>query len=324
MKLNKKLIPVIIVILLFANTYYSNRINAYNDKIHFIKLTYGDAILLESNGKYALIDGGEDNDNPRGFENLEFKGSEEYVVDYIKNIAANKYGDVTLEFVVGTHSHSDHLGGLDTVINDPNILVKKGYIKEYDESKIDDYEINNWDNKEVYEQTINALKNEKAEIIQNINKAPFKLGDFTIQFFNTENTTNDEKVGENENSLGVKVSKGEQIIFLAGDINNLDGDEDRLAKEIGEVDILKIGHHGQHDSSSTNFLKTLSPKYSIVTGFDKDIEDSILKDLYSIKCFNYSTGDNGTIVITFDSDNFGLDKYSYTKYLMFENNDYSI
>ena len=52
-----------------------------------------------------------------------------------------KDGKVVLEFVLGTHSHSDHIGGLDTVILDENITVKTAYIKEYDESKIKSYEI---------------------------------------------------------------------------------------------------------------------------------------------------------------------------------------
>lgn len=44
------------------------------DKIHFLNVGSSDAILLESNGKFAMIDAGEDTDNPRGFADLDLDG----------------------------------------------------------------------------------------------------------------------------------------------------------------------------------------------------------------------------------------------------------
>ena len=50
------------------------------DYIHFLSTGGSDAILIESDGKFAMIDAGEDSDNPRGFEDLELEGYEEKVV----------------------------------------------------------------------------------------------------------------------------------------------------------------------------------------------------------------------------------------------------
>ena len=86
------------------------------DCIHFLSTGNSDAILLESGGHFALVDAGEDSDNPRGFDWLVFDGHEEDVLAYLKSHAADENGKVHLDFVLGTHAHSDHIGGFDTVI----------------------------------------------------------------------------------------------------------------------------------------------------------------------------------------------------------------
>lgn len=315
----KKITAFIISIGLFVTSgpiVFSN--NSSDDKIHFLPTKSGDAILLESNGKFALVDGAEDSDNPRGFKSLAGAGHEKEVVNYIKKVAGDKNGKVTLEFVVGTHAHSDHLGGLDTVVRDKNIYVKKGYLKVYDESKIKVSEVNDWDNKQVYDQLIKALKDEKAVIIQNIPTKAFMFGDLTIQFYNTTRTSN-KRVGENENSLGILVSKNNQKVFLAGDMNNLDGDEDRVAKQIGKVDVLKVGHHGYDGSSTQGFLNKLKPTYSIVTNYDTLMNHKVVKRLNDVKTKVYPTMLNNGVVITFGKADFGLYKYKQIRQWTYEN-----
>ena len=67
--------------------------------VHFIDVGQGDSILAESNGHYMLIDAGE-NDQA---------GT---VISYLKAQGVTK-----LDYVIGTHPHSDHIGGLDKVID---------------------------------------------------------------------------------------------------------------------------------------------------------------------------------------------------------------
>ncbi|MGN0469018.1 MAG: ComEC/Rec2 family competence protein [Acutalibacteraceae bacterium] len=235
------------------------------DYIHFLSTGSSDAILIESAGKFALVDAGEDNDNPRGFDFLELPGYEDEVVAYLKKNAADESGKVKLDFVLGTHSHSDHIGGFDTVISDSDIEVGRAYLKEYDSSKILDHEVEDWDNQEVYDQMVNALKAKNVPIISQPDGTPFKLGNFTITLFNTVDEKTEEKVGENDQSFGVLVEKNGTRVFLAGDIDNLSGDEDRLASEIGDIDLLKVGHHGYFGSTTSNWVKTLSPEYCVFT-----------------------------------------------------------
>ena len=234
------------------------------NRIHFLNTGGSDAILLESNGKFALIDCAEDSDNPRGFEDLEFKGYEDLVVDYVKQVAGYDEGKVYLEFILGTHSHSDHIGGFDTLILDEDIEIGKAYLKEYDESKIMKKEVTKWDNKEVYEQMVNACKTRGVEVRSDLPEDEFYLGKMKIKFFNTD-YTDKTNIGENENAVGTLVEVDGQKAFLAGDINNMIGTESDIKDEVSKVDLLKAGHHGYILSSTPSFLYTLRPELVIVT-----------------------------------------------------------
>ena len=61
-----------------------------NDRIHFLNTANSDAILIESNGRFALIDAGEGNNNPR--RKTAYKGYEDEVRAYIKQVAADGSG----------------------------------------------------------------------------------------------------------------------------------------------------------------------------------------------------------------------------------------
>lgn len=241
------------------------------DRIHFLNTGSSDAILIESDGKFAMVDGGEDTEFPEDKPGLDLVGYEKEVISYLKEVAGDKDGKVKLEFVVGTHAHSDHIGGFDTIILDDDIEVTDAYLMRYDEKFISKHEVKDWDNKEVYEQMVNACNTKDVNLIQDFGNEgiidDIKLGNFDITIVNgIYDGKETKKKGLNEFSLGVLVEKGAQRAFLAGDINNHDGDENYLGDYIGEVDILKLGHHGHRGSTSSRFLKKLNPSIAVATG----------------------------------------------------------
>lgn len=245
------------------------------DRIHFMNTASSDAILIESNGKFALVDAAEDSDYPEAKPALNYEGHEEKVLKYLKDNAANEDGKVVLEFVVGTHAHSDHIGGFDTIINDPDVIVKKAYLKEYDAAKIIKYEVNEWDNQEVYDQMVNALEAKNVEIVSEISEEPFMFGDFECRFFNTRYDDSGKKVGENDNTLALRLTKAGKNILLSGDLDNISGDEKNLADSIGKIDLLKTGHHGYALSSSYGYIKKINPDLVIATNTVKKIYPNV-------------------------------------------------
>lgn len=279
---------------------------SHGDRIHFLSTGGSDAILIESDGKYALVDCAEDNDNPRGFSGLQLKGYEDVVLSYVKKIAGDKDGKVTLEFVLGTHSHSDHIGGFDTLIMDKDINVKKAYMKEYDASKINDHEVTEWDNQEVYDQFMNACKTRGVPVEHNLVNVVERFGNFEMKIMNGEVDTSNEKKGENENSIGLLVSAFGKKAFLSGDINNYDGDEDRLGDLIGDIDMLKAGHHGYTGSSSKDYVKKLNPEIVVLTNTIHGMNNSVRKSVNAVDAAVYATKEHNGIIAEFSANGIKL------------------
>lgn len=270
-------------------------------KIHFLNTKNSDCMILESQGHLAMVDAGEDNDYPADKPHLNMKGYEEEVIAYLLDHFRGEAGKVHLDFVLATHCHSDHIGGFDTVINHPDIVVDKGYVKPYHPEDIFVYERVRWDNLEVYNQMLDAMKANGVERIERFDEAETDLGDFHIQFLNGAYKKRFLKFGENINSVGTLLTIGNTKVFLAGDINNKDGEEWRLAPKIGKVDLLKVGHHGYVFSSSYRFIKTLHPDFAVVCNSNYRIYPDVRAKLkWVAKADLYTTADNNGVLAEFD------------------------
>lgn len=271
-----------------------------DDRIHFLNTANSDAIIIESNGKFAMIDSGEGNNNPR--RKTEYKGYETEVIDYIKKICRTDTGEVYLDFILGTHCHYDHIGCYHAIISDDEIGIGRAYFKEFNPAIAKDYEITSWKIDEVYDQIINDLNARNIEVIQNVPDSMI-FGDFIFDFYNTVTPSELKGEGENASSIGLKVTKGDKTAFLAADITKSCALEDMLGDKIGDVDLLKLGHHGYYGSSSQEFLDNLNPEIAVVTNHLGKIYPNIKWNLIMhARLSLYATYDNNGIIASFTDD----------------------
>ena len=178
-------------------------------KIHFLTLKDNtDAILLECNGKFGMVDSGEDTDYPSGKDSryplragvVKGKGFEGEVLSYMHSVGVTKNN---FEFYIGTHPHSDHIGSADEVIYE--FHPKRVYIEAYSDSDITDSS-RLWDNLYVYDHMITAAKNTGATLIQTFNKnAPLYPETVTLRgtiLYKTpsEDSPTDEPSNENQST----------------------------------------------------------------------------------------------------------------------------
>ena len=256
------------------------------NRIHFIN-TKGspgtDAILLESNGHYALIDMGEDYDFPDGSNPLyplrvgtttsNFYAIEDRLFRHLDQLGVKK-----LDFILGTHVHSDHIGGADEVLQ--RYKVDKFYLKRYSDDRIST-QWGLWDNLFNYNNALNAAKKYGVNVVQDISEkdSHFKFGDMDIQLYNYKNEYGPDgklkKVyDDNPNSIVSVITVNGKKIYLGGDLDNVYGAEDRLGPKIGKVDLMKWNHHLDGKvSNSINFLNNLSPSIVVqTTGLDINVQ----------------------------------------------------
>lgn len=243
--------------------------------IHFLNTGSSDCIILQSGSRFAMVDAGEDTDYPPNKPALKYPGYEKEVVDYLYKNCMGPDGMVTLDFVLGTHAHSDHIGGFDTVIDADKIVVQKAFLKPYNESGINLFERTQWDNKEVYIQMHDALIRKNVPICTAFDGDSFQMGDLKITFFNGAPAHRFRKTGENENSVVTLVECGGCRALLAGDMNWKCGGEKKIAKAVGKIDLLKVGHHGYEFSSSAFWLKTLDPDIAVILNSENRVHKSV-------------------------------------------------
>lgn len=93
-------------------------------------------------------------------------------------------------------------------------------------------------------------------------------GEMKISILNYNKTYSKENpmIGGNDISFGVLVECNGKRAFVAGDMDNLFGDEDVLGPQLGKIDLLCLGHHGGYGSNSADFLTTLDPQHMVLPG----------------------------------------------------------
>ena len=289
-RINKKLIYTIVVIVLALISYLGlDNYDKFFDKeypwessqidttdminVHYIDVGQGDSTLIVCGGKTLLIDAGEN-------------GHEQQVINYLNSVGVRK-----LDYIVATHQHSDHIGGIPEVLEnfDADNLIMPRLTEAQTPTN------------STYTAFLKAIKNSQTKVIASKVGAEYTLGGATFEILGP--VTND---AEDINSMSVvfKVTYGENTFLFTGDAET---DEEKEVVDTGadlDCDVYHAGHHGSYTSSSKEFLSAVSPEICIIScGADNDYghpHDAALKRIKKHTQDIYRTDICGSIVITGD------------------------
>jgi len=264
--------------------------------IHVLNTGWEDAIVLESGGRYALIDAGEPGRGP-------------YIVDYLQRLAG---GDaVHLDFIIGTHSHVDHMGGFPYILDCPDITVGKAYTKrELKPDQTDEVDRGH------YRNFIAGCENRGIEVVQdNLDGLELTLGNMKVTLLNGAPLAGGVS---NPESLCQLVELGGMKALLAADMVSSDKELGVLKQVGGPVDFLKVGHHGMGDSTGFLFACMLRPKVAVYTNgssWETDSHDVTLGVAKGAKSYHrlrmagavqYVTTDAGGILAVFGENGMAI------------------
>ncbi|ABN57640.1 MULTISPECIES: MBL fold metallo-hydrolase [Methanoculleus] len=238
--------------------------------VHFIDVGQGDSILIEFRDKTMLIDAGE-------------RGMGERVIAYLdeRNVE-------TLDVVVATHAHSDHIGGLSDVIS--------AYPVGRFVDAAQPHPTATYENLLVLVEDL-GIPYTAAERGQSVALDP----DLEILILNP----GAEPLGDiNEDSVVLMVTYGEISYLFTGDAGT--PAEESMA-EAGldlDADVLKVGHHASRYASSAEFLSSVSPAISVIeVGEGNDYghpHEEAVERLEATGSRIYRTDLDGTVIVATD------------------------
>lgn len=293
-------------------------------RVHVLSLIGSDAIVVESNGHFGMVDSGESNDYPDGSDpRYPYRpgttigcGVEDEVLSYLDSLGVT---EDNFDFYIGTHPHSDHIGTAGMIIR--KYKPSKVYTPRYSDSYLtSSWDL--WDNQYVYDNLVSAAEEVDADLYldfdenapedpapgSNVCRPEFDFGCSHIELVNTDSSYETEGTSDaNHISLGVKVTSNGKVAYLAGDICNTDGDEDRLAQTLGHVDFMKLGHHGVNEANTYGYVMALSPDIVYQTGGYEWLWDQPLKAIQNLGCLFYNSEELSSagipaIVVELDSN----------------------
>ena len=288
-KITKKNLPIfiiaailVIIVAVFGKSGLSEDSTVINTEegqlltAHFTDVGQGDCTLFISGDETMLIDCGE----------------QEYSDTVIRELQS--YGVTELNYVVVTHAHSDHMGGMADILNTfptKNIIFSEPSEKSSGSKTYGDF--------------LDAADRSGADIILAEPDYTFSLGNAECRILAPFSVSEDE---ENDNSVVMHITAGTTSFLMTGDA------EKSVEKEIMKsypnlrATILKVGHHGSKTSSSDKFISMLGSEIAVIpVGVDNSYNhptDTVLNTLEKYDTSIYRTDIVGSVTIECFADNY--------------------
>ncbi len=276
---NKKTLITVVVLFIVAFIYtnitdIANKNENFSAKenlcVSFLDVGQGDSSFIEfPNGKCMLID-------------ASIKDAGENIEEYIKSRGFKK-----IDYVVATHPHSDHIGGMKYIAE--NFEIGEVYLTEAATTT------------KIFIEFLETIK-EKGVAVNKAKKGQnFSQDDVLVEFLGPVSDTYEDL---NNWSAVVKVTYKDTAFLFTGDVERLAEYELINSGQSLKADVLKVAHHGSDSSSSNKFLKEVTPSVCVIScGKNNDYghpHKETLDRLRSVGTEIYRTDLNQTVVITSD------------------------
>lgn len=272
MKNFKVIYGLVVAIFIIATALFGEKINsnetfAYGESVvvRYLDVGQADSILVQSEGINMLIDAGTNSSGQTAVKDLE------------------DLGVTKIDYLIGTHPHEDHIGGMDDIIKNFDIGII--YMPKIQT------------NTKTFEDVLDAVSEKSLKITSPKKGDEFEVGGARCEIMTDgiEDTSN-----LNLSSIVIRMTYGTQSFLFMGDAEK----ENEETRQWPQTTVLKVGHHGSSTSSSTQFLNEVQPQISVISvGKDNKYghpTKTTINKLEKIKTKIYRTDESGTITITSD------------------------
>lgn len=212
--------------------------------VTFINVGQGDAAMIKiPYGKTVVIDGG--GSSPMSKSDV----GEKIFVPYLRRSGVN-----TVDYAVLSHYDKDHAQGIAALLR--HMRVKNLVVPYRENMKNNEYK--NEIERLAVDKSVNVMYFKEGDSLE--------IGGVALEAFApTQRNAANRAMDENQKSLIVKLTYGETSFLFTGDVGL---EAESKAAKYGEkisCDVLKVAHHGSVTSSSTKFIRTVSPEYAVIS-----------------------------------------------------------
>ncbi len=237
-------------------------------EVHFIDVGQADAALVLCDGRSMLIDGGNRADG-------------DLIHTYL-----DRLGLTYLDYVVGTHAHEDHIGGLAAALTYAQAGEVWCPVKSYDSQAFKNF-------------AAKAAARDK-ELICPAADSTVMLGSATV----TVLAPRGKYTNVNDTSIVLRIVYGQTSFLFTGDAERAAETDIREAGVNLSATVLKVGHHGAETSTTYPFLREIMPQYAIISVGKGNTyghpTDAVLSRLRDAGVTVYRTDEKGDIICTSD------------------------